>query len=1063
MKIVIDMQAAQLEAAALVRDGRTTALVLAITQLHQNHEVVLALSGLLPNSIEPLRSQFAGLVGIDAIRVWRAPEFLDEQGQVNTTARAVAELLREGFISSLSPDVVFIPDIPVEFPEIVVNVGAFAKRIPTVVSLPFDASNLSIDYGTKWQSGALAQIRLADRLIAAAATFIGFSEHLDIATSKMVAREEAINTDINAEARFCLAICETLMEEHSYRNPDLEQLRLKRPKLAYLSPLPPARSGISDYSAELLPELASYYDIEIIVAQHDVSDPWVRENCTVRTVEWFLHNSDAFDRVLYHLGNSEFHQHMFPLLKAIPGVVVLHDFYLGHVLAHMEAQNAPPRQWTDALYESHGYEAVRRRFDPTSWNEAMWEYPCSLSTLSSSLGVIVHSEESRRLAERWYGPGAGCEWSHIPLLRTPVAINDEERANARTVLDLINNEFVVCSFGMLGPSKLNHRLLDAWSQSTMAADPQAILVFVGEFPEGNYGDEIRARVRNVKTTGRVRVTGWADAKTYRNYLMAADLGVQLRANSRGETSAAVLDCLNYGVPTVVNAHGSMADLPEDVIVCVADVFLASDLVAKLELLRKEPTVRRQLSLRARAYMESNHEPKACAGAYALAIERDYQQSACGLPELLGKLSKLLAIRGIDGVDMIEISKDIDYSLSQKALVRNLYVDVSAICHEDLRTGIQRVVRSIIAALIQNPPPGYHIEPIYLSKKGGVWHYRYARQYTQSLLNCPPSLADEVVEPDAGDFLLGLDLSPIYVVEAEMTGLLSRWHAKGVSIYFVVYDMLPVLMPEKFPNDSAATHLRWLELVVRFDGAICISRSVALELSQWLSKTSPHKVDSFIIRDFHLGADIAQSNPTRGLPKDFERIFKQVVARPSFLMVGTMEPRKGHSQVLDAFEMLWSQGTEVNLIIIGKQGWNVESLVEKINNNSQICKQLLWLKGVSDECLERVYGASICLIAASEGEGFGLPLIEAGRHKLPIIARNLPVFQEVAGKNAFYFDGLDANSLAVAIHDWLLLHASGTHPKSDSMPWLSWEESTQQLLSAIALPIIASRANNSPVL
>jgi glycosyltransferase involved in cell wall biosynthesis len=107
-----------------------------------------------------------------------------------------------------------------------------------------------------------------------------------------------------------------------------------------------------------------------------------------------------------------------------------------------------------------------------------------------------------------------------------------------------------------------------------------------------------------------------------------------------------------------------------------------------------------------------------------------------------------------------------------------------------------------------------------------------------------------------------------------------------------------------------------------------------------------------------------------------------------------------------------------------------------------------LEGISDECLEKVYAASTCLISASEGEGFGLPLIEAAQHKKPIIARDLPVFREVAGQYAYYFNDLDPQSLTVCIKDWLTLHAEGKAPQSDNMPSLTWQESSKQLLSKI---------------
>ena len=162
------------------------------------------------------------------------------------------------------------------------------------------------------------------------------------------------------------------------------------------------------------------------------------------------------------------------------------------------------------------------------------------------------------------------------------------------------------------------------------------------------------------------------------------------------------------------------------------------------------------------------------------------------------------------------------------------------------------------------------------------------------------------------------------------------------------------------------------------------------------------------------------------------------------MVGTIEPRKGHAQTLDAFESLWQSGHEVNLIIVGKQGWMVEKFVERLRIHSELNKRLFWLEAISDEYLEKSYAACTCLIAASQGEGFGLPLVEAARHKLPILARDIPAFREVAGGHASYFTGKEPGDLANALKNWLALHAENRHPKSDTCAWLTWAQSVEDL-------------------
>ena len=166
------------------------------------------------------------------------------------------------------------------------------------------------------------------------------------------------------------------------------------------------------------------------------------------------------------------------------------------------------------------------------------------------------------------------------------------------------------------------------------------------------------------------------------------------------------------------------------------------------------------------------------------------------------------------------------------------------------------------------------------------------------------------------------------------------------------------------------------------------------------------------------------------------------------MVGTIEPRKGYAQTIAAFEMLWNEGVEVNLVIVGKIGWMMDSMIHHLNNHPELEKRLFWLQGINDEYLEKVYAASDCLIAASEGEGFGLPLIESAQHKLPIIARDIPVFREVAGQYAYYFSGLKPQDLAGTIKSWLESYAKDGVPRSDNMPWLNWNQSTQQLLATM---------------
>ena len=156
------------------------------------------------------------------------------------------------------------------------------------------------------------------------------------------------------------------------------------------------------------------------------------------------------------------------------------------------------------------------------------------------------------------------------------------------------------------------------------------------------------------------------------------------------------------------------------------------------------------------------------------------------------------------------------------------------------------------------------------------------------------------------------------------------------------------------------------------------------------------------------------------------------------------PRKGHAPVREAFGLVGERGISCNLVLVGRGGWGVDDVQKKLREHPEAGRQLFWIDSASDEYLEEIYAASTCLIAASYGEGFGLPLIEAAQHKLPIIARDIPVFHEVAAEHAYYFNAEQPEELAHALEEWLALYQAAKHPRSDAMPWLTWEQSATEL-------------------
>ena len=522
----------------------------------------------------------------------------------------------------------------------------------------------------------------------------------------------------------------------------------RRPRLAFVSPLPPARSGIAAYSADLLPELARHYDIELVLAQ-DSADalPYPQ-----RSVAWFDEHAHAFDRIVYQFGNSAFHAHMFDLLERHPGVVVLHDFFLSGVVSHAEAEHPLPNNYCRTLYLAHGYQALAEEKEDGRTASCL-AYPCNKPVLDRATGVIVHSLHAAGLVRRWYGADHAARLQVLPLLRRAPAQAD--RDGARRALGYADGEFVLCSFGILSAPKCNERIVEAWLASDLAQDPRCRLVFVGETAPGRFGIALRDRIA---AHPRISITGHVDEARYRAHLAAADAAVQLRASSRGETSAGVLDCLAFGLATIVNAHGSAAEVPDATCLRLADAFGDAELRAAIETLHADPALRARLGAAAAAFMQAVHAPAQVGMLYRDAIESFARDSGAGAEQGL-----IAALAGdLPEPDLLQTAAAIAANRPRRG-ARQLLVDIAGLGDEEDAPG-----RAFLRALIAQPPAGWRIEPV--RRDGAV--YRYARAFTLALIGRTDlRLEDAVAEAGNGDVLLA---------STETDNRPGAWRACGVA-------------------------------------------------------------------------------------------------------------------------------------------------------------------------------------------------------------------------------------------------------------------------------------------
>jgi alpha-1,2-rhamnosyltransferase len=447
--------------------------------------------------------------------------------------------------------------------------------------------------------------------------------------------------------------------------------------------------------------------------------------------------------------------------------------------------------------------------------------------------------------------------------------------------------------------------------------------------------------------------------------------------------------------------------------------------------------------------------------------------------------------------------------------QKIFVECTYTHFSDLNTGIQRVVRKLIALLPDiGEAYGYEVQPVILEndrfraidtlnpvehnqnrsvrqlfvgifrkislsvRKGIAFllpHPQIKRfllaprnefginflvdQYVlQNIKKCkalfeatpqvPP--AQWSLDPHEGDILLLLD-SSWHMGIWDAVGDLRK---KGVQVIALTYDLIPILYPQ-FVDDALVTVFsKWFEQAsFQCEGFISISRTVQTEVEDALARNPEVDLSSKFTGHFILGADfLAKGSDPAKIRKALPAMFLGKSSFPKtgniYLTVGTIEPRKNHQYLLDAFDSLWAKGGEMILCCVGKCGWKNDDVLLRIRKHKLYGKNLFLWNDLNDDELGFCYQNAQMLLFASHAEGFGLPIIEGLDFGLPVMASDIPVHREVGKDNIKYFDLSDSDDLVTKIE---FQEKEGFASLDNSTPffqWISWTQSGHSLMKEI---------------
>jgi FkbM family methyltransferase len=316
----------------------------------------------------------------------------------------------------------------------------------------------------------------------------------------------------------------------------------------------------------------------------------------------------------------------------------------------------------------------------------------------------------------------------------------------------------------------------------------------------------------------------------------------------------------------------------------------------------------------------------------------------------------------------------------------------------------------------------------------------------------PERAAEIPGPDSLDDYESLQGSVLVLLDSSWTfpiwRAVGRFRKRGGKIAGVIYDLVPITHPHTSVPVLTVAFEAWLKEHVRHTEAfIGISRSTADDLRRYLDRLAPTRGRrGYAIDHFHLGSELDFVGSGDLPHPEIERIFAG--ERHVFLTVGSFEPRKNHSYVLDAFETHWAEGGDSVIVMIGRQAWKTDDFLERVARHEQLGRRLFMVRDASDADLDYAYRTASALVIASEIEGFGLPVVEAFQRGLPVLCSDIPVFREIADGKATFFDLVHTDSLAEAIAEFCRIHDVASRGVRVPQSWITWRESADQLIAAI---------------
>ena len=400
--------------------------------------------------------------------------------------------------------------------------------------------------------------------------------------------------------------------------------RHKRPyvqSLTIFSPFPPIQNGIADYSRDLVSVLSPAYKLLVVIPDTAPPPPNMEGATFIQYSKYKTSNQNQSSVRVYQIGNNPDHIYIFKEALSHPGVVVLHDGTLHHLIDQMTLGNGDVHAYGSVLSEEFGTagRTLANIFAVNGFRTTgeMFSLPLIRRITGNATCIIVHSQFARikALAQ---SPHAQIFVS--PHFVRPVEtkrIDNAARRTARRRLRIHRYDRVYVAPGFVTRAKLVPEILEAFA-ATLNEYPNSILILAGGLKHSEYDAAVDAK--RLPLGNRVRITGYIDEQSLANYLLAADLVFNLRSPSSGETSGTLLRAFAHGACVAISDTAAFREFPDSICVKLPP---GRDILRHLVALMNDSAFlfneARSIGLRAKTYVEESHSAERTRQAYTEAV------------------------------------------------------------------------------------------------------------------------------------------------------------------------------------------------------------------------------------------------------------------------------------------------------------------------------------------------------------------------------------------------------------------------------------------------------------